>query len=362
MGEIWLKEITVCEDDIIGFDALYESAQKCKKGVLWKDSVAAYWLRGVEKTMALSKQLKSGDYRPAAPKTFMVTSPKPREIVSISYRDRVYQRSLNDNVVYSVISNSFIYDNFACQKGKGTDAARNRLKSFLREHYRKHGSAGFVAQFDIKSYYQTMPHRLVEDLFARKLPQWAFERARDILREQYEGDAGYNPGSQLVQIAGISALDGMDHFIKERLRAHLYLRYMDDFLIIAEDRAYAERCLESVRQYLKVMGFQMNDKKTRVRPLEDGILFLGFWFRLTDTGRVLMKIDPKRVKAQRKKLRRLVLKAKRTGIPRESVDMAYEAWRNHASKGNSYKLLQRMDTYYRNLWRDLQCLRSGKTA
>ena len=39
------------------------------------------------------------------------------------------------------------------------------------------------------------------------------------------------------------------------------------------------------------------------------------------------------------------------GIPRENVDMAYAAWRNHASKGNSFHLLQRMDNYYHALWK-----------
>ena len=28
----------------------------------------------------------------------------------------------------------------------------------------------------------------------------------------------------------------------------------------------------------------------------------------------------------------------------------YQAWREHASKGNNWKLLQRMDKYYKSLW------------
>jgi len=87
---------------------------KCKKGVLWKDSVASFYLRAGEKLMHLSKQLQDGTYKAKPPVHFMVTSPKPREIASIAFRDRIYQRSLNDNIVYPVMVKSFVYDNFAC--------------------------------------------------------------------------------------------------------------------------------------------------------------------------------------------------------------------------------------------------------
>lgn len=56
-------------------------------------------------------------------------------------------------------------------------------------------------------------------------------------------------------------------------------------------------------------------------------------------------------KREKKKLRRLVAKSKSGSIPRDKVDESYAAWRNHASKGNSFRLLQRMDEYYKNLWR-----------
>ena len=172
----------------------------------------------------------------------------------------------------------------------------------------------------------------------------------DILRHQYNGDAGYNPGSQLIQIAGISILDGFDHYMKEQLHAHLYIRYMDDFLIIADREEYLRDCQEKAKEYLLTLGFELNPKKTRIYPLSEGIEFLGFRFMLTDTGKVLMLIKPSNVKRERRKLRRLVAKSIRGDITRDKVDESYAAWRNHASKGNSYRLLQRMDKYYKELW------------
>ena len=38
-------------------------------------------------------------------------------------------------------------------------------------------------------------------------------------------------------------------------------------------------------------------------------------------------------------------------ITRAKVDECYQSWKANASKGNSYKLIQRMDKYYRDLWK-----------
>lgn len=339
------------EEAVIGFDALYLSACRCQKGVGWKDSVAAYSLRRAEKTDRLCRDLHDGTYKAAPPKHFRITHPKPRNIASIAFRDRVYQRSLNDNIVYPIMTRSFILDNYACQKGKGTDAARERLRTFLRDHYRRHGPDGYVAQFDIHGYYPNMRHDVAEAAFQRKLEPWAFERVKRILREQYSGSRGYDPGSQLVQIAGISVLDPLDHYIKEQLHARLYIRYMDDFMIISPDKAYLERCRAEIEKRLAGIGFELNPKKTRVYSLREGIMFLGFRFTLTDSGKVLMQLDPRNVKAERKKLARLVCKSRRGGLPRDKVDESYRAWRNHAERGNSYHLLRRMDRFYSDLWK-----------
>ena len=338
-------------DYVIGFDPLYDSMRKCRKGVMWKDSVASFCMNGIERTMKLSEELRDGTYKARPTVRFTITSPKPREIASITFRDRVFQRSLNDNAVYPTMSSSFIYDNFACQKGKGTDAARNRLAEFLRKYYRKHGHDGYVAQFDIHGYYPNMSHAITEHLFKEKLTPDVYTLVQRILREQYEGDKGYNPGSQLIQIAGISILDKFDHFVKENLHAKFYIRNMDDFLIISHDKEYLASCKEQMEEFLTcILQFEMNPKKTRIYSLHDGIDFLGFHYSLTGTGKVIKIVRSENVKRERRKLRRLVAKSKRGGLPREKVDESYAAWRNHASKGNSYNLLKRMDAYYQDLW------------
>lgn len=222
----------------------------------------------------------------------------------------------------------------------------------MRDHYRRHGVSGYILQLDIHGYYPNMSHRVVKEAFAAKLDPDTFIRVEDILDSQYDGDVGYNPGSQMIQIAGISVLDGFDHFCKERLRIHHYIRFMDDVVALFSDKDEAGMAFDEMTRYLTELEFEINDKKSGVRHINSGVMWLGFKYKLTVTGKVILTINPKNVKSQRKKLTRLVAKSKRGLLPRESVDNAYKCWRNHALKGNSYWLVKRMDTFYKELWRD----------
>lgn len=336
--------------EVTGYEALYRSMMKCKKGVMWKDSTAHFCLNGMTEVMKLEQSLMDGTYKERPGRTFTVYEPKKREILSISFRDRIYQRSLNDNAVYPMMAKSFIYDNCACQQGKGTDFAMNRLHAHLQRYYRKHGKDGWVLQCDIKGYYPNMPHEVAKKKFAKHLDEWTFAEVKKIL-DRFEGDIGFNPGSQLIQIAGISVLDEMDHFIKEKLRIKHYIRYMDDFILISNDKQYLRNCLENIKEYLKERGFELNEKTSLYR-MSQGIKFLGFRFVLTDTGKIIRLIKTESVKRERRKLRKLVQLAKKGKLTRKKVDQCYESYKAHARRGNTWKMLQRLDEFYKNLWKE----------
>lgn len=339
------------EEEIIGFEALWDSMEKCKRCVIWKDSVAAFVLNAVPEVTKLANELKSGTYKERPHKYFTIKYPKERTIMSIGFRDRVYQRSLNDVAIYPTMSRSFIYDNAACQKGKGSDFARNRMKCHMERFYRKHGADGYILKIDIRKYYDSMRHDVVKQVFREKLPENVSKRA-DVILDGFPGDVGFNPGSQIIQIAGISVPDKIDHYIKERLRVKHYMRYMDDMVLIGETKDELKAWLADIKAKLAEIGFETHPEKTRITSLRDGVMWLGYHYRLTDTGKVVMTADPDRLKATRRKYRRLVQKAKRGEISREKVDESYRCWRECASKGDGYRMLRNMDKFYNGLWED----------
>lgn len=339
-------------EEVISYEYLWEAMELCKRGVLWKDSVAAFWLDAPRRINKLSYQLRSHTYRSNRTYSFYVYSPKKREIVSITFRDRVYQRSLNDNVVYPLLTKSLIRDNTACQVGKGTDYARKRLEIFLHRMYNKHRLDFYILQIDISGYYPNMHHQIVDELICEKLPLWAVTRVRDILNVQYPGEIGYKPGSQLVQIIGISVLDKLDHYIKEKLHIKCYIRYMDDLILMHDDRHYLEFCKKMIATYLETLYFTFNPRKTKLFKINDQHLgFLGFNYHLTETGKVYKLVKSKNIKRAKRKYHRMIKLCSKGALTKDKVDECFYGYmRNHICKGSSKKLVRNLLDWYEEQW------------
>lgn len=337
------------KEEVIGIDALYNSMNNCAKGVKWKGTVAYYRHHWTDEIPRLSEQLHDGTYKERRAKFFTITEPKCREIMSIHFRDRVYQRSLNDVAIYPQVTKSFIADNFACQKGKGTKPARDRLTEFLHRYYRKHGTDGWVLKIDIKGYYPNMNHEFAEEMFKEYLDDETYQMAKAVLAH-LPGEVGYNPGSQIVQIVGITALDDIDHYIKERLKVKYYIRYMDDFILIHHDKLFLEYCLKEIRAKLKEHRMDISKDKTFIQPISKPIKHLGFVYRLTNTGKVVVLTDPKKVKHERKKIKRMVALARDGKLTKHDVDTHFKAWKASARYGNSHNLMYRLNRWYESLW------------
>ena len=150
-----LDEMTDYElvDSIISYDALYESMLKCKRSVSWKISVKQFVNNAPYEILKMSDSLKNGTWKNSIPKEVQIFYPKKRVALSIPFKDRVYQRSINDNALYPSMTKHFIKENCACQKGKGTDFAMNLTRQYLRRFYINHGLNGYALQMDLIQYY-----------------------------------------------------------------------------------------------------------------------------------------------------------------------------------------------------------------
>lgn len=342
-------------DAIWGPEALYRSACKCFKGVGRKHSTQSYKLHVISNTVNLAKAHRDGKYKEKPPKVVPIQYPKKRTAMSISLVDRVTQRSFNDLSLYPQATKRFIYANYACQKGKGTDAARKYYAAMLHRAWLKYGTADFrIVVVDVKGYYDNMDHETTNAMFAKMCDPWTAAQATRTLDRQYKGDRGYNPGSQMVQIAGISYLDRLDHYMKEVLRRKLYIRYMDDMHIVAKDEADAAHVMEEVSAQLKKVGLFAHPVKSRIVDAREGAVFLGFLHRVADGGKVLVSCDSAKVKANRRKMRRIANKIMRRQAHRTALAESWQSMYNHLAKGNSKRLERRMTEFYNNLEKEIE--------
>lgn len=342
---------TVCD-----FNNLHRAMKECRKGVMWKDSVSRYSNNALVSIYKLQQELLSNTYRLSPYHHFTIYEPKKREIISTRFKDRVFQRSLCDNYLYHAITKSFIYDNAACQIGKGTDFARRRLECHLQRHYRKHGLDGYILSCDLKNFFGSTPHSVAKQAIAKHVhDEWARQHVFAIIDSYSRPDspgAGLGLGSQVTQLIQLAVLNDLDHMIKEKLHIKAYVRYMDDFLLIHNDKEYLLYCLQAIKKHLEERGLQLNQKKTQLIKLTLGIKFLGFKFTLTESGKVLKTLLKDNIKKRKRKLRKyrdLVLAGKMSFAKSREC---YLAWKAYAQKGSTYHLLQRMDDYYLDLWKE----------
>lgn len=315
-------------EEVISFDALWEAYKKCCRSVSWKNTVKHWKINSIAEVWKLHKELEDGTYKVRKPDIIHIYYPKQRDAMAVKFRDRVYQRSLNDNILYPEMTKHFILDNCACQKGKGTKFARERIKKHLHSFYLKRGFNGCVLQIDIHGYYPNMRKQDILDCFAKYIPEDIVDEISPILDSQMI-DGGFNPGSQMLQIAGISLLNPLDHYIKEKLHVKHYVRYMDDFFILCDNKYYAMDIRRAIKQELAKLGLEVNPKKTKIIPLKDGFEMLGHDWWLTETGKVMMVPTKQNIKHMRRKVVRMAHK----GVPREKSREALNCWIAHASEG-----------------------------
>lgn len=341
-----MKDKTV--DDAVTFKELYKGLKKSCCNVRWKDSVTGYEANGLKNTYLLRQSLLDGTYKISGYQRFKVHEPKEREIVATRLKDRQFQRSLCDNVLYPQITRSFIRDNCACQRGKGVDDALDRLTVHLRRYYFKHGPNGWALKCDIRHYFAETPHDVAKAAIRKRLTDQRAAYYTDSIIDSFGGDKGIGLGSQVSQITELAVLDDLDHYIKERLRIKHYLRYMDDFILIHEDKSVLRAALAEIEKRLSALGMTLN-KKTQILPLKNGVLWLKWRFVLTDTGKVIRKICMKSVVRERRKLRKMAKLAVAGRIPVAAITESFITWKAHAQRGNCRKIVADMQKLYDKL-------------
>ena len=228
-------------DDICSFASLYDAHLRSRRGKQGRAEVASFELDLGCNLALLSDELRRGTYRMSPYIHFGVRDPKRREVCAPCYRDRVVQRSLCDNVLGPVLEPRLIYDNAACRRGKGTLFALERLKGFLREHWRAHGSDGWVLRCDVEGFFASVRHdALLARLGRLPLDTPTKDLLAQIVASHRDSDGrGLPLGNQTSQWFALYYLDGLDRLVKERMHVRAYVRYMDDAVCVHADRAHA---------------------------------------------------------------------------------------------------------------------------
>ena len=190
-------------------------------------------------------------------------------ICAAPFRERVVHHA-----IVNVLGPSFeafqIHDSYACRAGKGTQKAL--LKAF---HYAK--SRQYCLKLDIRKYYDTVDHEVLNRLLARRFKDGEVLALLARLIATYETSPrkGLPIGNLTSQHFANFYLAHFDHFVKDALKCHAYLRYMDDMLVFSNNRAELVALLREAESFLSEK-LDLSLKYAYVHRSAYGIPFLGF--------------------------------------------------------------------------------------
>ena len=248
---------------------------------------------------------------------------KVRNIDALPIDDRALQKCLCTYLLARMYSRRFIADNAASLKDKGMDYQLNRLKKHLHDYFRKYGTEGGIYQLDFKSYFDSIPHSevkrraryLINDDKVYKI----FCQLVDEFQLRATADKSGGPphevglGSEVSQIIALDYANPIDHYVKEVYHIHGYGRYMDDGYVISDSIELLEEIRDTLYKIAAEMGIKMSDKKNIITPFKHHSLhFLKMRIRLTNTGKVVMKLNRKSIRAMRRIKFKCTLKAVKT--------------------------------------------------
>lgn len=162
---------------------------------------------------------------------------------------------------------------------------------------------------------------------------------------------GVGLGSQVSQLVELLVLNDLDHFIKERLHIKHYVRYMDDFILIHEDEEYLRYCMKEINAHVQELGLSLNHK-TDIYPIRHGIRILKWKFVLTDTGKIIMKMNPKSITREKRKLRKLKRKVDANEIDIKNAQESIASWIANAERGDTKTVVHNMKQYFKKLFNE----------
>ena len=335
-------------DAMLDFQNMYRAYRRAAAGKRDKQEVIDFELDLSRNLWEIIHQMEAKTYRVGGYHKFMIYDPKERKIEALSFRDRVVQHCLCDNILKPYFENRLIHDNAACREGKGTDFARDRLTEFLREHYKKHGTNGYILKYDIRHYFDSIDHETLKWMLGSIPDRNVLGLLYHIIKS-YDGTTdpmtgrkkGLPLGNQTSQWFALYYLDPMDRLIKEKMRIKHYVRYMDDGIMVHESKEYLKEVLTQMRKKAKELHLEFNEK-TQILPISEGVDFLGFRFYLTDTGKVIRRLRTSNKRRWKRRLKKYKEEYRAGNKSLEDITRSVASYRGHLAHGHTYKLQKKV--------------------
>lgn len=334
------KELINVYDELCSYENLEIAFNRARRGKTLKRYVIEFEEKLKENLLQLRSELIMQTYEPKPLKTFILRDPKTRKISKSAFRDRVVHHAIC-NIIEPVFDKRFIFDSYANRLTKGTLNAVKRFDEFKRKVSKNNTTRCYVLKADIKSYFDTVNHQILIELLSNRIKDqrlmWLIKKILANHKGEHE-NKGMPLGNLTSQFFANVYLNELDQFVKHKLRAQYYIRYVDDFAILHQSSTVLDEYKSKIDEFLRLkLDLKLHPDKSQVLKLEKGIGFLGF--RVFYNHKLLVQKNMRKFEKNMEKMKYEYLDGK---IDREKVIEKFEGWLAYASHANTYKYRRRM--------------------
>ena len=315
-----MKTLKNVFEQVVDYENLYRAylnARLCKR---YRYEVLNFSAHLEDNLVKLQKELIDRTYTLGKYREFYIYEPKKRLIMAQPFKDRVVQWAIYQ-VLNPVFAQGYITDSYACIKERGTHKAVKRLHYWLRQVGKKPEKYYFL-KLDISKYFYRIDHDVLMGILKRKIRDDDMIFLLDKIVNSSETNFGLPPGkspgevkrSDRVSEKGMPVgnlssqmfanlyLNELDQYCKRTLGIHFYVRYMDDVIILHQDKDQLHEWKRIIDTFLKEkLQLDLNEK-TCIRPITLGVEFCGY--KIWNTHIKLRKSTALKMKRNLKKLQK----------------------------------------------------------
>jgi len=339
-----MKRVGALWPEVTSFANLYEGYCKARKGKRGRPQVADFSLNLETELFALQASLTDGSYLPGSYRQFIIRDRKPRVISAAPFRDRVVHHALM-NVLEPVFDKGFIYDTYACRKGKGGHKAVDRYQAYA-QNYR------YVLKLDIRRYFPSVDHQILKAQLRTKIKDKRIIALLDLIIDgspDVKMEPCYFPGDGLFSLQGrrhgipignltsqVFAniyLNIFDHWLKEEMRVKAYIRYVDDMMLLGNDKAELWELRDAIKEKLAELRLQLHPTKAHVFRTAEKVDVLGY--KVSQTRRWLRNDNGHRFA---RKMRTMSALYAEDRMDLDDITASVRSWIGHAMHGETENL------------------------
>lgn len=240
---------------------------------------------------------------------FLIFEPKARLIMALNIEDKIVNHYFTTKYLYPSIKKKLDDRNVATRTGMGTRRAIQLVRRYM-EYYKRKNKNIYILKLDINKYFYSIDHNVLKRMLYEDLvyDDYLFickiidstnydyiNKKISLIRSKYNIDIPFYEYGKGIPIGNLSSqtlsiyyLNRLDHYIVHDLKLKCYVRYMDDILILYDDKEYLYKCKDIITNILyNEYKLIINNKKTFITNIKNSFIFLGYRFTIKNNKTIM---------------------------------------------------------------------------